>query len=372
MSKVRILTMTGAGDEHSVAVSAALTLSGHRVLHWFGANFPQRQRTSFEVRETSSAVWFVNDAITQFGSADFDVVWLRRPRMPVVSSMLHPGDAKIASDECEVFYASLWKLMGMTAGAFWVNSMAGRRLGESKLAQLALAKDVGLTVPRTLISNDPSRLRRFLADVPATVCKALLGAGWADGEGRILGTYTSSLCAEDLPSDAALQACPVILQEKIDKQYEVRLTVMGRTCIGARLNSSSIPGAEEDWRVAELGKLRIESIEVPEVVRQKCFALMDALGIIFGAFDFIVTNEGNYIFLEVNQMGQFLWVEYANPNLLLLDCFVSFLVSRDPKFIWRPSAQALRLADVARTDIFSKFQVEHSLQTEDPAHTVVL
>jgi D-alanine-D-alanine ligase-like ATP-grasp enzyme len=38
---------------------------------------------------------------------------------------------------------------------------------------------------------------------------------------------------------------------------------------------------------------------------------MEHLGLVYGAFDFIVTPEGRYVFLEVNPGGAYMWVEAA-------------------------------------------------------------
>ena len=38
---------------------------------------------------------------------------------------------------------------------------------------------------------------------------------------------------------------------------------------------------------------------------------MQWFGLIYGAFDCIVTPEGRHVFLEVNPAGQYLWVEAA-------------------------------------------------------------
>jgi hypothetical protein len=72
---------------------------------------------------------------------------------------------------------------------------------------------------------------------------------------------------------------------------------------------------------------------------------MRSLGILFGAFDFIVTPEGEHVFLEVNASGQFLWVEEANPEIHLLAPFVDFLLSRQPDFRWQPRAGAIGHAE---------------------------
>jgi len=39
--------------------------------------------------------------------------------------------------------------------------------------------------------------------------------------------------------------------------------------------------------------------------------MMSRLHIVFGAFDFILTPEGRYYFLEVNPNGQWYWIEKA-------------------------------------------------------------
>lgn len=60
---------------------------------------------------------------------------------------------------------------------------------------------------------------------------------------------------------------------------------------------------------------------------------MANLGLVFGCIDIIVTLNGEYCFLEVNEMGQFLWIERANPEIRILDAFCDFLltVSRTEK-----------------------------------------
>ena len=36
---------------------------------------------------------------------------------------------------------------------------------------------------------------------------------------------------------------------------------------------------------------------------------MRKMGLVFCALDFIVTQDDEYVFLEVNEQGQFLWIE---------------------------------------------------------------
>ncbi|RME33023.1 MAG: hypothetical protein D6794_12045, partial [Deltaproteobacteria bacterium] len=61
----------------------------------------------------------------------------------------------------------------------------------------------------------------------------------------------------------------------------------------------------------------------------------------------IVTPGGEVVFLEVNEMGQWLWIEFRLPDVPLLDAFCRFLLSRDPEFVYRPERPLIRLADIA-------------------------
>jgi hypothetical protein len=59
---------------------------------------------------------------------------------------------------------------------------------------------------------------------------------------------------------------------------------------------------------------------------------MAKLGIVNGSFDFVEGEDGKLYFLEVNSGGQFLWVEQAVPETMLLSKFLSQLVSSGRNF----------------------------------------
>lgn len=67
---------------------------------------------------------------------------------------------------------------------------------------------------------------------------------------------------------------------------------------------------DQSWR-ADYDSLRYEATDVPEAVRRGVLALMGALGLRFGALDFLVDLQGTHHFLEVNPNGQWGWIEVA-------------------------------------------------------------
>jgi hypothetical protein len=52
---------------------------------------------------------------------------------------------------------------------------------------------------------------------------------------------------------------------------------------------------------------------------------MSRLALSFGCIDFAVSKENVWYFLEVNQMGQFLFVEQIFPEFRMLDMFLQLL-----------------------------------------------
>ena len=104
--------------------------------------------------------------------------------------------------------------------------------------------------------------------------------------------------------------------------------------VAAKLNSQKHPDGIVDWRAIRSSKMLVEPYELPESIQQSIRLFMQRLGIVFGSFDFIVTPDNEYIFLEVNEQGQFLWLEEYNPEFKMLDIFIQFMVNASIDFQW--------------------------------------
>lgn len=342
----RIFIPTHLDDMHAVAVAVALERSGHDVSLWHGSDFPSRQVASIAVSEEEGLRWHIEGPGIALDGEPFDIVWLRRPTQPVLppDGDLHPGDRHIAERECGRFYGSLWQMIA--PDAFWVNPMVARNRATSKPLQLHEAARAGLRIPPTLCSNDPDRIRRFLEAYPGeTIFKTFAPAQWKTAEGVAMG-FTNTVTEDDLPDDEILRLCPGIFQRRVAKNHELRVTYMGHHAVVARLLSQKSDGGRVDYRAAFAG-IEIEPAVLPDPVDRACRALMERLGLVFGCFDLIVTPEGEHVFIEVNEMGQFLWIEQLCPDLLTLEPFCAFLLSGRSDFTWRPNGEPLRFADIA-------------------------
>jgi glutathione synthase/RimK-type ligase-like ATP-grasp enzyme len=120
--------------------------------------------------------------------------------------------------------------------------------------------------------------------------------------------FTGLLTEKELANLELIQLTPGVFQELVPKAYEVRATVVGRRIFTARIDSQAKAETKIDWRHRPFD-VDHHPISLPPEVELKILALMEAFGLMFGAFDFIVTPDGDHVFLEVNPAGQYMWIE---------------------------------------------------------------
>src|SRR5690606_16003241 len=99
-------------------------------------------------------------------------------------------------------------------------------------------------------------------------------------------------------------------------------TIIGKSVFAVRIESSN----KVDWR-RKGATNNYQLVELPQRVLDKCYKMMSQLLLAFAAFDFIkVGNE--YIFLEVNPNGQWLWLEQI-LNISISQSIVDYLIKGD-------------------------------------------
>jgi hypothetical protein len=345
----KILIPTYNPDIHATAVEWALGVKGQKCVRWCVNDFPTRLRGSITVGNASKLKTDIYGANLEHGDLErgCDVVWLRRPVPPYLPDGMHPGDKIIAERECREFLRGV--LHTVAPDAFWVNSMTSYARAESKIFQLSLARGCGFSLPKTLISNDAAAIRQFIRDNRSpTVYKPFAQSVWHT-ETTMTATWVKEITEDKIPDDPIMSPTPGIFQEKVEKAYELRITVMGRHVVAAKLDSQNSEGTRDDWR-ARVGENRIEPVTLPQAVPDSCIALLGRMGLVFGCFDLIVTPRGEYVFLEVNQMGQFLWLDELCPDFNLLDDFTEFLISGNAAYEGQRRYPQVRFSDYLRDE----------------------
>jgi len=233
--------------------------------------------------------------------------WHRKPVAPAApAGIADPAAQRLVAGET----AALIEGLGAIPGLAWVNNPHDIARARHKLPQLALARTLGLTVPRTLATNDPAQARAFAASIGGpVVCKALREVGFGDEH------EWHSLFARPVPPDllaanlAAVANCPTLFQEYTPKSHELRVTIIGEALFCCRIDSQAVPGAEADWRRADPFSVPYAIVPLDPGIEAALRAMLAHYRLRFGAFDLIVTPTGEHVFLELNPNGQFLWIE---------------------------------------------------------------
>jgi len=333
-----VLILSQPKDLHAVAVAEALARRGARAVVWHTSDFPTRARESVCFEGGRRRVRVAGPELV-LDHDDFDVVWHRRPTLHVIDpESIDPADREFVEVGCAGFRRGLFD--GLARDAFWVNDYVSSLRAESKMRQMRAAVEVGLDTPATLFSNDPDAIRDFLRRHGGEVVfKPLAPLAWQDGA-SVWVNYTSVVREAQLVDNELLQAVPGIFQERLEKAFELRLTMFGHHALTAKVRSQETASGRLDWRRA-YDELAMEPFAAPPDVVARCHRLLARLGLVFGCFDFVVTPDGRYVFLEVNQMGQFLFVE-RYTGLPLLDGFTEMLLAGAPEFAWSAEQPRVR------------------------------
>lgn len=340
---LNILIATKPDDADSVYVKLAAEALGHRVTLWHTSDMPTLQTHSFRLDDGAIKWSAVGAELNIDESTEFDVVWRRRPAKPKLEGYVHPDDLKNATNENRELYNTFWQVVA--PDAFWINPPISYSKSSCKLLQLKIASKLGLKIPETLVTSYPEKIIEFIQKYQPgeVVYKPMYPVMWA-GDTEMRLTYTKPILLEDLPKPSVLRLTPGIYQKRIEKAFELRVTCMGHTAIATKICSQDTANGKEDWRSVSATELNMQPYALPDEIANKCFALMLKLGVVFGCFDFIVTPEGEYVFLEINEQGQFLWQEEQNASIKLLDPFVKFLVERNTNFVWKSGQESATIA----------------------------
>ena len=232
--------------------------------------------------------------------------YFRRPGTPLISPRVtDPVECRYCGDEWSAVLRSIYSALGDR----WLNSPMAIARAEDKMLQLAVAADVGLRVPPTVVTNHSETAVRFISD-GHTVGKAFY-AGFLDEEDGMAGRviFTTRLDGVSRPSRASLRLAPVIFQREITKAYDVRATVVGDRVFSATIDSQTNPETSVDWRRGSHPDLPHDCHKLPDDITSRCRSLVRQLGLKFAAIDLILDRKGDYWFLEANPNGQWAWIE---------------------------------------------------------------
>lgn len=304
-----LLILSAPDDTHSEAVEQILTRRGVPFVHWNQAGFPERDTVT--LRYDSGGLR--SQALVKDG----EPIDLSRITTTYVRRHPHPDARRPAEDpnarayverEARTFLNGAAELMNCR----WVpGPVRTLHFAGEKSAQLRLAARLGFEIPPTLITNDPSELLEFYrAHNGKLICKAVDFPHFPSADGADRWVFTTQLVApRDVGYADSVRYCPAIFQAYVPKRLELRITVVAERVFACEIHSQATERTRHDWRRYDLGHTPHHIHDLPEEIAARCIRIVRELGLCYGALDLVLTPDGRYVFLEVNPMGQYLWIE---------------------------------------------------------------
>lgn len=323
-----VLAITTSADHRRMLdlVRHAVEARGARFVEFHTDHFPTSHRLT-QRTDGATERFFVDigDGPVEIGPED--AVWHRRiafanhlPRQ--MEAKLREGAVMESKNMAEGWLTAV--------PAFAVDRFDRITRAKRKSWQQALAHEVGLRIPRTCLTNDPAEARAFFDTCPhGAIAKMLSSWAWYDEAGREHVVMTTEVDRRTLDHLDELRFSPMHFQEKVPKAYELRVTVVGHRVFSARINSQQITGAEVDWRAKGAESVHAWVAEpLPPEIERRLLALVDRTGLQYSAADFIVTPDGDYVFLEANAVGEWFWLQLASPGFPIAEALADVLTDQ--------------------------------------------
>ena len=191
-----------------------------------------------------------------------------------------------------------------------------RKIGDSshsvinKLTALENAISCGIQVPETIITTSKSDILKFKKNKNDLITKSILDSIFLWDDYDMLVHYTESLddkAIERLPDMFALS----LIQQQIPKKFELRIFYLKDKFYSMAIFSQADMQTAVDFRkYNDVKPNRAIPFLLPVDVESKLMLLMKKLKLDTGSIDMIVSEQNEYIFLEVNPVGQFGMVSY--------------------------------------------------------------
>ncbi len=333
-------------------VKPLLLDNGADVLHFDPGTFPSRSRIVIGVgkKGLAEASFLIDDHSVAISS--IDLVWNRVRSRSVAADKLNPDQRLWSEEACTRFLAYVYELIRcpwipyrpISSNSQFVREAAltdvvleGQRCAdcelapspENKIHQLLIAHSLGFEIPDSLITNEPSAFLDFYRSKEGRLISKRVVDMTMKIDSQRLSAFTHKVSSFDLLHASSLTHSPAVFQENIEKQVEVRVTVMGEKVFAVEIYSQRSERQSTDWRhYPVFGMKNYHGVHcLPREEEERCIAMISALGLRFGGIDLILHPSRGYVFLEVNPNAQWAWLEDVT-GLPMVQAFADFLLDQ--------------------------------------------
>lgn len=205
---------------------------------------------------------------------------------------------------------SFMKMLYASELFHWTNDKFSNIKASRKNLQLEVATKQGLNFPDTLITTSKENAITFFEKYDFNVILKPLNVSTYTNDTDFFSVFAEKVEKKILLTNLeSIELAPVFIQEYIEKEYELRICVFDKKVFACKIDSQNNENTLIDWRVINPMEIGHEMVQIPNWLEIKLIDFNKNLNLEFGIYDFIMTPNGEYYFLENNPNGQWYWIE---------------------------------------------------------------
>ena len=182
--------------------------------------------------------------------------------------------------------------------------------GNYKVSNFSKAVEFGFNIPSSIVSNDISKIKEFgNTHTWNIILKTFFTVTYQKDDIEFYVPVKKINYIDIHNSQESIKTFPIYLQQYIEKEYELRIVVIGKEIFPFAIYSQDEESAKIDFRINDLSKLKHELVEIPNSLTNSILKYIDFYKIDIGSFDIVYTPDNIYYFLECNLDGEWFWLE---------------------------------------------------------------
>lgn len=216
-------------------------------------------------------------------------------------SVLVNGDKNILKSEAislkRYIFKKVYDTCDINIGTPWTYNL-------NKLEVLDIAKEEGLNVPYYEIISNMNQIQH------SSIQNEFVTKSIAEGIYEVIDNYSfysyTELNQKKDFSGSEIPIFPSMIMNSVKKRMDIRTFYLAGKFYSMAIMSQSSNQTKTDFRkYSESKPNKCEVYKLPKTIKQKLERIFKRLSLNSGSVDLIVNQQGEYIFLEINPVGQY-------------------------------------------------------------------
>lgn len=201
------------------------------------------------------------------------------------------------------------------------------KVGIDKLTALDVAQRCGLKIPKSVVANNKNDIVDFMENNKDSIVKPIRFSGYYMDGDTTYNIYTNSISNKEIEKWESQYFFPTLIQEKIDKDFEIRTFYLDGSIYASAILVND-KGYDDIKRNFNSPTIKWVPFKYPDDIERKIINFMNELSLNTGSIDMMKTENGEFVFIEVNPVGQFI-APSKRCNFYLEQKIAKWLIEHD-------------------------------------------